>query len=329
MLKRAAITASLVSALLVVGGGTTWAQGIWGNVICGEDPYAGCQLGSGQAPQQETAPPQHGPGPSGGGSNGSPAPQDPNAVRCGYVRSDYQPPAGGTMSAGYHLPSSRTPGTVMPAVYRPSTATANVLVAAQQPAPGQSGAWYVYQCTGNGWVEGVYHLPIWLPNGPGPGGAPSAAQLAQQAYNELRLPSPAIRANPAGPQLVTVPTWLWVDPARWGPQSATASVPGVSVTATATPTSVTWTLGDASTVTCPGAGTPFPPGTDPHASSPTCGHTYTQSSQGQPGNQFPVTATVHWAVTWAGAGQGGVFPDLTTTSAAAFTVLESQAVNSG
>ncbi|MCX4561653.1 hypothetical protein [Streptomyces phaeochromogenes] len=42
-----------------------------------------------------------------------------------------------------------------------------------------------------------------------------------------------------------------------------------------------------------------------------------------------MSATVHWTVTWAGAGQSGVFPDLTTTSTAAFRVAESQALNNG
>ena len=40
-----------------------------------------------------------------------------------------------------------------------------------------------------------------------------------------------------------------------------------------------------------------------------------------------MVATVHWTVTWSGAGQGGTFPDLTTTSTAAFEVAESQALN--
>jgi hypothetical protein len=103
----------------------------------------------------------------------------------------------------------------------------------------------------------------------------------------------------------------------------------VSVTATATPTSVVWSMGDGSTVTCTGAGSPFHPGTDPKASSPDCGHTYRTSSASQAGQAFPVSATVHWTVTWAGAGQGGVFPDLTTTGNAAFRVTESQALNNG
>ncbi|MGC9537782.1 hypothetical protein [Streptomyces sp. UG1] len=39
--------------------------------------------------------------------------------------------------------------------------------------------------------------------------------------------------------------------------------------------------------------------------------------------------TSDWAVTWAGAGESGTFPDLTTTSTTAFRVAESQALNTG
>ncbi|MDQ0772960.1 hypothetical protein QF026_001426 [Streptomyces aurantiacus] len=42
-----------------------------------------------------------------------------------------------------------------------------------------------------------------------------------------------------------------------------------------------------------------------------------------------MSATVHWTVTWTGAGQSGAFPGLTTTSTAAFRVAESQALNNG
>jgi hypothetical protein len=147
------------------------------------------------------------------------------------------------------------------------------------------------------------------------------------ARNRLRLPAPAIAANPVGDQLVNLPTWLWLS--SWEPVSATATVPGVSVTAVATPTSVSWSMGDGAVVTCAGQGTPFRPGGDPKAPSPDCGYTYRSSSATQPGQAFPVTATVHWTVTWAGAGQSGTFPDLTTTGNAAFRVAESQALNNG
>jgi hypothetical protein len=168
------------------------------------------------------------------------------------------------------------------------------------------------------------HGPVFVPAANGQP-ALSPEQVAQMARNRLWLPAPNISANPVGEQLVNLPTWLWVS--TWHPVSATAAVPGVSVTAIATPTSVSWSMGDGTVVTCAGPGTPFRPGGDPTAPSPTCGHTYGISSANQPRHAFSVTATVHWTVTWSGAGQSGTFPDLTTTGNAAFRVAESQALN--
>jgi len=152
--------------------------------------------------------------------------------------------------------------------------------------------------------------------------------LAGIARRQLHFPTPTIAANPRGEQLVGLPTWLWLSDG-WRPVSATVTVPGVSVAATATPYTVTWYMGDGNTVTCDGAGTPFTPGSDPKASSPTCGHTYTSSSAGHQGQAYSVNATVHWTVAWSGAGQGGTFPDLTTVAGANFRVAESQAITSG
>ncbi len=192
--------------------------------------------------------------------------------------------------------------------------------------PAESGAWYMVVCSPDGkdpWTHG----PVFVPDGENGQPAPSPEQVAQMARNRLRLPAPTIAANPVGDQLVNLPTWLWLS--TWQPVSATASVPGVSVTAVATPTLVSWSMGDGAVVTCAGPGTPFRPGGDPRAPSPDCGHTYRTSSANQPGHAFPVTATVHWTVTWSGAGQSGTFPDLTTTGNAAFRVAESQALNNG
>ncbi|WP_229787803.1 hypothetical protein [Actinokineospora fastidiosa] len=249
---------------------------------------------------------------------------DSNLASCSYVKSDYQPPAGGVVTAAYQPPT--TSGDVVhAAVFRPA------VVRWQAAQPGQGpGAWYVWKCTTEGVADGLYRPPVWIADGGQPGAAllPSPAELAQMARKQLRLPSPTIAANPAGEQLVNLPTWMWLS-GGWGPVSATASVPGVSVTAVATPTSVDWVMGDGSTVTCTDAGTPYKAGNDPKAPSPDCGHVYRRSSAGQPGQAYPVTATVHWTVTWSGAGQGGTFPDMTTTSDAAFRVAESQALNNG
>lgn len=133
--------------------------------------------------------------------------------------------------------------------------------------------------------------------------------------------------SPVGAQLVNLPSWLWLSQAGWGVRSATAAVPGVSVTVSATSVSVSWSMGDGGSVTCAGPGTPYAAGVNPDASSPDCGYTYQQSSSAQPGQVFTVAATVRWTVAWSGAGQGGTFPDLTTTATARVPVAESQALN--
>jgi hypothetical protein len=161
-------------------------------------------------------------------------------------------------------------------------------------------------------------------------GLPDPAVLAALARQTLGLPSPVIRSSPAqnALQLTNLPTWLWINPAEWVPESKTATVPGESVTATATPVSVTWHPGDGSTVTCQGAGIPYASADNPASASPDCGHTYTSSSARQPGGAFRATATITWDITWQGAGgAGGALPPLFTTAVAAFRVAESQALN--
>jgi hypothetical protein len=241
---------------------------------------------------------------------------------CSYVKSDYQPPVGGVTTAAYTRPANSGGLTAQPVVFTRSAARAEVMAQpAAAPAPGQQRAGYVWKCSTDGVTDGLYRPPVWIPDGQQPGAAqlPSPAELAAMARKQLRLPTPRIAANPAGEQLVNLPTWMWLS-SGWGSVSATAAVPGVSVT---------WAMGDGSTVICTGAGTPFRSRSDPKASSPDCGHTYRSSSASQAGQASPVTATVHWSVTWSGAGQGGTFPDITTTGNAAFRVAQAQALNNG
>jgi len=164
------------------------------------------------------------------------------------------------------------------------------------------------------------------------GGAPvllAPGVLAQLAVKYLRLPDPVIRSSPApgALQLTRLPVWLWVAANAWQPQSKTAQVPGESVTATATPVSAAWSMGNGTTVTCKGPGTPYGGG-NPAAASPTCGYTYEESSAGQPGGAYRVTVTITWDITWQGTGgAGGALAPLQTVAAAEFRVAESQALN--
>lgn len=176
--------------------------------------------------------------------------------------------------------------------------------------------------------------PIGVGGAPPPaGGAPPVLPvpgvLAQLAVKYLRLPDPVIRSSPApgALQLTRLPVWLWVAANVWQPQSKTAQVPGESVTATATPVSAAWSMGNGTTVTCKGPGTPYGGG-NPAAASPTCGYTYDQSSAGQPSGAYRVTVTITWDITWVGpGGAGGALAPLQTVAAAEFRVAESQALN--
>jgi hypothetical protein len=151
--------------------------------------------------------------------------------------------------------------------------------------------------------------------------------LAEQAVSRLALPSLPVGISPTGGQMVRVPTWLWIDPTQWTPRTATASVPGMTVTATATPSRVVWSMGDGASVTCAGPGTPWRPGDDSAASSPTCGHTYVTSSAAAPGGNYSLTATVTWVVTWTtSGGQGGTAVPLITVTASPVRVSEVSAL---
>lgn len=330
MLKRLGVIAGTSAAVLVATALSASADDGYGFTDCTQYPNPGCELGAGA-----------GGGSGGGQGNGNPAPPKPgqaapgtgrpeangdtiiggdsNLAQCTYELSDYQGPSpGGMQPAAFHVPPESGAATAVPAMYQP-----------QQAQP-PSGAWYEYKCEGPGLQDALYRPPVWIPDGEsGPASLPSPAELAAMARNQLRLPKPKINANPAGDQLVSLPTWLWLDAGSWSDISATASVPGVSVTAVARPTAVTWSMGDGGSATCDGPGTAFPAGGDPKSASPDCGHTYRTPSAGQPSDAFPVTATVNWTVTWSGAGQGGTFPNMTTSASTAMRVAESQGIATG
>ncbi|MBU8857783.1 hypothetical protein KSK32_11115 [Micromonospora sp. WMMB482] len=184
------------------------------------------------------------------------------------------------------------------------------------------GGWYARTCTSGG--IGSQGMPQWLDQPPGV----DVGALALAARSRLRLPAPGIHTNPEGTPfvLVRVPVWLWVDPVSWGARSASVSVPGVVVTATATPARVRWSFSDGTReVTCAGPGKPWTPGTDPRAASP-CGHTYQRSSAAAPGAVFLLRATVTWSVVWSGPQGGGTLAPLTTTASAPMRVAQSQAI---
>ncbi|NUR72222.1 MAG: hypothetical protein HOU81_15520 [Hamadaea sp.] len=168
---------------------------------------------------------------------------------------------------------------------------------------------------------------------PGYGGLPSVLEIALRAINALPIAGPDIglAPRPGGSGLVGLPVWMWTEqrPETWGTQSATASVPGLSVTARATSVRISWEMGDGSTKVCGNPGTPYTPAAGGSASR-TCGYQYTEPSRDQriPGHlgRYRVVGTTTWHVEWtATTGETGEL-DVTRSSTTYIRIDEMQVV---
>ncbi|MGX1266970.1 ATP/GTP-binding protein [Streptomyces phaeoluteigriseus] len=231
-----------------------------------------------------------------GGSDAKPRPQT-----CAVERLDPQPPAGDPAWDGHK--------------------------------PGD-GAIYTRVCLSDalGIAAGAQIIPqvFWAAEAPQVNVDPE--QLARAAVDKMLLTGPSI-ASPraAGRYVVGMPMWMWINqsPTTYGPNTASASLAGVTVTATAKVSSISWDMGEGSApVVCNGPGTAYTPAVG-KAPSPDCGHTYTKTSAMQQGNKFQGTATATWTVDWqvtAGPGEAGQFTEV-RQSAFTVDVREVQVLN--
>jgi hypothetical protein len=196
------------------------------------------------------------------------------------------------------------------------------LTAAIGAGGAQPGEWMDVECSGPGVIDPM--PPIWVSNATQAAAQIDPAAVAQQAVKQLAFGTPSIEMAPpdGSPQLVSVATWLWLDPDAWQTLTATANAGTVTATATATPSKVIWNMGDGDSVTCDGPGTPYS-SSDPNATTD-CSYTWPQAGS------YTVTATVYWSVTWTAVGAaGGGDLGLQAGPAAEVpvTVTESQAIN--
>jgi hypothetical protein len=154
--------------------------------------------------------------------------------------------------------------------------------------------------------------------------------LARQARRALPLDAPEVQTSPSpgADHVVGVPSWLWVGDA-WAPLSATASLPGVSVSVTATPQSVTWDMGNGDRVVCRGPGVGFGPRRRDDEQSTDCSYTFRRSSLREPGQRYRVTATTTWRVSWSATGVagGGALGVVSRSTTFGVRVAEAQALN--
>jgi hypothetical protein len=189
------------------------------------------------------------------------------------------------------------------------------------------GAVYTGWCATPGGDPGSPYVltDVWFGTAPA-GMPPSPAEMARRAVDSMTLLGPQITMAPrlGSTGLVGLPVWMWatISQTRWGPNTATAAVPGISVTATATTSKVVWNMGDGHRVTCTSPGTAYTREKG-GAMSPTCGYRYLHSSADQPGEAYQVTATATWLVRWAGGGQSGTIT-VTRASTAAVRIGELQ-----
>jgi hypothetical protein len=169
--------------------------------------------------------------------------------------------------------------------------------------------------------------------------APEA--LAQLALARIVVPAPRPATAPAisADTLVGITTWLWVDPAQWRPLTASAAAGGLEVTATVTPTLVTWDMGEGrgtEPIVCRGPGTPYRPDIRDKYQRTNCGYVYQWASFDHPAQADPrdadddryhASATIAWSVSWSASnGASGTLADLSSTAPFALRVDEVQAV---
>lgn len=184
---------------------------------------------------------------------------------------------------------------------------------------GGKGAAYRVVCPETGRI-GV----TWIPDGADPAAPAIDPEIvAQRAVDSMKLVGPKV-ASPraAGKYVVGMPMWMWVDqtPTTYGPNTATATAGGVTVSATATVTAITWDMGDGTApVVCHGPGTPYRASMG-KASSPDCGHLYETTSATADGGRFQGLATATWTIEWQVTGGTGDAGQLTETRETPFTV---------
>ncbi|MGC4981028.1 hypothetical protein ACLQ18_10355 [Streptomyces sp. DT193] len=197
--------------------------------------------------------------------------------------------------------------------------------------PGREGDPGALKCTkGIFWVDKGEAPPADIPE------AITPEMLAQLAYAEIRVPSTKVDLAPAGTTKVNLPTWAWLDTAKFKPVSVTASVPLLNVTATTTaePVSLKIEPGTADAQTYPASGVcEF---TGDHigeayakgkaGETPPCGVKYLRSSGD---GSYKLRATITWQIHWTGTGVPDArnLPDGTFGADQDVVVQEIQSIN--
>jgi hypothetical protein len=169
-----------------------------------------------------------------------------------------------------------------------------------------------------------------------PGPSPTAAQLAQQAFGLLRLPSPTGDRSPdeglrwRGEPFtyVNLWTWFWTSPESYQQVSKSVTAGAVSATVTAVPTELVFDPGDNhAPVSCLGPGRAWRESDGAGEPSTGCGYQYRHVTAA---SAVIASVSIRWRVSWVGNnGESGTLPMLVTQRSTPLKVLQVQVVNAG
>lgn len=203
------------------------------------------------------------------------------------------------------------------------------------------GAWYVCvdpPCkaapAGGGALPCVTSVsaPRWLTTPPPGLNTLTPGQAAAALIKTFQLKGVEIGSTTeeSGKGAVGLPVWLWVknqgDALAWGPYEKSATLGGVTVTATARVANVAYSMGDGQTVVCANPGTVYLEGNG-NTDSPTCGYRYATMSPSNGAQPYTITATSNWEVSWTATGGASGAIGTTTQGQTQARIGELQAVN--
>ena len=166
-------------------------------------------------------------------------------------------------------------------------------------------------------VEVCYDVAV-PQDAPAAGVVVDPAVLAASAVARLSVPQPAITLSPQpsdnqwGALAVGLPIWAWAS--DQGPVATAVTEQGIDIQMTATRGSVRFDWGDGTSTVCT-VMRPRPEAMNPLTPSPDCGHTYLLR------DDYTITATAGWAVSWQALGQSGTLP-LTSSSTVSVPIRE-------
>jgi hypothetical protein len=206
------------------------------------------------------------------------------------------------------------------------------------------GNWWVAIRDEDRWMEpeaqACDRKPFWAETGDAPPveNAVTPRVLAELAYNRIELPTTEVSLAPETATKVNLPTWAWLDRAKFKEVAVTAQLNAgglnIQATTTAKPVSLKLEPGTKDAETYPASGEctinaddsigePYAKGKSDE--TPPCGIKYLRSSGD---GTFKLQATITWEIAWTGTGgAGGDLPNGTFGNEQNITVQEIQAVN--